>query len=395
MISSFPSELVLEGVSALAAGLLLNLTPCVLPAIPIKIRTILHHAGDHPAKRIAAGTAFVVGSLLFFLALGIVTATLHWTWGNLFESRWFLITLIMLLAGFALCTFVDVRLPIPQFTQQIPGGPYLEPLASGAFSALLASSCTGPFLGGVLMFAVAHPPATIITMFALIGLGLGLPYFFLLWRPELLQRLPHSGVWSQRVRQAMAFGLLAGAVFFTGSLLSSRFTQWLWIVWMASLAGWALYVFWIDHSRAAKIVATSAVLVGMLPFYVMSFSAPIAGRSLHWIAFSHHEFARARHTHRPLLLEFTAKWCINCKVLENSVYTSPAVVKAARKDDLIAMRADLTRPNRQLELLLRRDGGDGLPFAVVIANNGDVVKRFSGLFTAQALEQAIRRAGRS
>lgn len=395
MVASFPGELVLESISALVAGLLLNFTPCVLPAIPIKIRTILHHAGDHPARRIAAGAAFVAGSLLFFLALGIVTATLHWTWGNFFESRWFLITLIGLLSGFALCTFIDVRLPVPQFAQQIPGGRYLEPLASGAFSALLASSCTGPFLGGVLMFAIAHRPVTIISLFALIGLGLGLPYFFLLWRPELLQRLPRSGVWSKRIRQAMAFGLFAGAVFFTGSLVSSEVTYWLWITWIATLVVWALYVFWVDHSRAAKIVAALAVAVGVIPFHLTHLSAPADSETLHWVAFSNRAITQARLAHRPLLLEFTAAWCINCQVLENTVYTSAPVVKSARRNKLVALRADLTRPNRQLELLLRKDGGDGLPYAVVISNNGTVVKRFSGLFTAQALELAIQQAGQS
>lgn len=395
MLNVFPGELIVESFLALAAGLLLNFTPCVLPAIPIKIRTILHHAGDHPANRVTAGAAFVAGSLLFFLSLGVITAMLHWTWGNLFESRWFLITLIVFLAGFAFCTFIDVRLPVPQFTQRIPGGRYLEPFVSGAFSALLASSCTGPFLGGVLMFAVAHPPATIISLFALIGLGLGLPYFLLLWRPQLLRRLPRSGIWSQRVRQSMAFGLLAGAVFFTGSLLSQVFVHWLWIAWVTGLAGWALFVFWADHSWAAKIVAALAVSVGIVPFYVTSLSTSNEGSGLHWIAFNNHAFAHAREANRPLLLEFTAAWCINCQVLEKSVYTSPAVIEAARKNDLVALRANLTQPNRQLELLLRRDGGDGLPYAVVIANNGVIVKRFSGLFTAGALEKAIRQAGHS
>lgn len=392
-MNSFPGELILESFSALAAGLLLNFTPCVLPAIPVKIRTILHHAGDHPASRIAAGSAFVAGSLLFFLVLGVVTATLHWTWGALFESQWFLIALIVLLTGFAFCTFIDVRLPVPQFTQKIPGGRYLEPFVSGTFSALLASSCTGPFLGGVLMFAVAHPPSTIISLFALIGLGLGLPYLILLWHPELLRKLPRSGVWSLRIRQSMAFGLLAGAVFFTGSLPYQAFTRWLWAAWMAGLAGWVLYVFWVDHSRAAKIVATLAVLVGIVPFYVTGLSTSTKGNGLHWIAFSNRAFTHALKTNHPLLLEFTAAWCINCQVLEDSVYVSHNVIAAARKSNLVALRANLTRPNRKLELLLRRDGGNGLPYAVVIADNGAIVKRFRGLFTAAALEKAIQNAG--
>src|SRR5699024_10413332 len=199
---------------ALAAGVLLNLTPCVLPAIPVKIRTIVHEAGGAPRQRLLAAVAFTGGTLLFFLPLAIATAALQWTWGALFQSPVLLVALIAVLLLFAWTTYRDVGIRVPQFAYTMRGQRYLEPFLSGLFVALLATPCAGSFLGGVLAFALTRPPAVIIAIFLAIGVGLSLPYVVLLMRPQLLDRLPKPGPWAQPMRQSLAFVLLAAAAFF-------------------------------------------------------------------------------------------------------------------------------------------------------------------------------------
>src|SRR5699024_10298564 len=142
-------QLVGELALAMLAGVLLNLTPCVLPAIPVKIRTIVYQAGSSPSQRTLAAIAFTSGTLLFFLPLAIATAALHWTWGTLFQSPIVLWVLIAALLVFAYTTYRDVGIPVPKFAYSISGQRYLEPFLSGLFSALLATPCVGPFLGGV------------------------------------------------------------------------------------------------------------------------------------------------------------------------------------------------------------------------------------------------------
>src|SRR5699024_8525436 len=155
---------------AMIAGVLLNLTPCVLPAIPVKIRTIVYEAGHSRRQRAIAAVAFTTGTLLFFLPLAIATAMLQWTWGALFQSPVVLVILILALLLFAYTTYRDVGIPVPKFAYSVGGQRYFEPFLSGLFSALLATPCVGPFLGGVLAFSITQPTAFIIAVFLAVGL---------------------------------------------------------------------------------------------------------------------------------------------------------------------------------------------------------------------------------
>ncbi len=376
---------------ALLAGMLLNLTPCVLPAIPVKVRTIMYHSGASGRERALAALAFTAGSLLFFLVLALITAALHWTWGAVFQSRGVVLGLVILLCGFAAVTFFDTRIPVPSFAQNLRGRHHLEAFLSGAFSALLAAPCTGPFLGGVLAFAVTQPGFVIIAIFLCVGLGLALPYIVMLARPQLLNRLPRAGAWSERVRQALAFVLLGAAAFFARELLPGGTEWWLWIGWLVVVTMWMLFVLWRDHTWSARGVAIGFTLLGAI---AVSSVGPLAGRhpALAWHPLP--ESGVPASPGQPLLVEFTADWCINCQVLQRTVYASEPVRAAAHRAGLKAYQADLTHPHRRLEKLLLHYGGAGLPFAVVINAHGQVVKRFAGLFTARNLIDAIHRASR-
>ncbi|WP_287761735.1 protein-disulfide reductase DsbD [Acidiphilium sp.] len=383
-----PSELAL----AFLAGVLLNLTPCVLPVIPLKIRTIIHHAGASPRQRVEAAVAFLAGTLLFFLAIGSASALLHWTWGVLFQSPAVIAFLVALMAGFAAMIFFDIDMPVPAFAYRMGGGRHMEPLISGVLAAILSTPCTGPFLGGVLAFALTQAPAVLVTLFLAIGLGLAFPYVVILLRPSLLDRLPKVGEWSRRLRQALAFLLLAGAVFFAGSLLSTHVTLWLWRAWAVGLAVWAGVAIVRRGTLAVRIVAISAAALGLSTAFAGGLLMPPHGGPLHWRPFTKAQLVAARRAHRPVLVEFTAAWCINCKILEKTVYVAPSVVRAAQHENLVALRVDLTRPNPALERLLVKDGGAGLPFAEIRNPEGHITEIFRGLFGPAALAAAIDRS---
>jgi len=374
---------------ALLAGMLLNLTPCVLPAIPVKVRTIVHHSGNAAMQRAAAALAFTAGSLLFFLALGLVTAGLHWTWGTLFQSRGVVAALIVLLCVFAAVTFFDAPLPVPGFAQQMRGRHHFEAFLSGAFSALLAAPCTGPFLGGVLAFAITQPTGVIIAIFLAVGLGLALPYVVVLARPSLLDHLPRAGAWSLRVRQALALVLLAAAAFFARALVPAGQERLLWAAWLALVGTWLVAVLLRERSWSARGVALG--FSGLAVAAVLIAGPLTAGSSaLGWRPLPPGGVAQA--AGRPVLLEFTAAWCINCQVLDRTVYAQSSVVHAAHRAHLAAFKVDLTHPHKRLEKLLVGYGGTGLPFAVVLNSKGHVVQRLPGLFSASDLVHAIRQA---
>lgn len=384
--------LLIHLLAALLAGILLNLTPCVLPAIPIKIRTILRESGSTAGHRLIAALAFLGGTTTFFLALASLTAFLQWNWGTLFQSSVVIAVLVALLVGFAVITWLNVAIPVPAFAAHTRGHHYLEAYLSGLFSALLAAPCAGPFLGGVMVFAVAQPAMVIFLIFAAIGLGLAAPYVVLLLRPQLIERLPRSGPWSEAVRQGLALVLLAAAVFFAQSLIGRFVGQGLWWAWGALVGAWGLWQLrkdWASRSVAIVAMAGAAVLVQGAVVH----PTEAQGSGIQWMAFSPARLEQAERQRRPVLIEFTADWCINCKVLEKTVYDSDAVTQSVNARNVLPLQVDLTRSDPRGEALLSHYGGHALPFAVVVNRQGKLTARFTGLFTSTALVESIQKAG--
>ena len=353
---------------AVTAGVLLNLTPCVLPALPIKLRAITRVVGDGARQRALAGVALLGGTLTFFGGLAVATAALHWTWGTLFQAVWFRAALAVLLVGLGVYSLTGRGVQPPQWVYRIQGSGYAEPYLAGLLAAVLSAPCTGPFLGGVLAFALTQAPSTIFALFAAVGLGLTLPYLILLVRPELLRRLPRSGPGLRRVQQTMGLVLLAGAAFFAGTVLPARFGLVLWSVWLGVLTFWLARALWIGPGLGARLVPAlvlAAVAGGAFTTGPDHGGGP-AGNRLPWQPLDARALAAARAAGRPVLIEFTADWCINCKVLEHTAYANRAVLRAAASTDMRTLRADLTRPNPRAERYLRSFGGAGVPFAVVL-----------------------------
>lgn len=375
---------------AILAGLLLNLTPCVLPAIPIKVRTILRESGNQRSHRIVAATAFLLGTLSLFLALGALTAFLQWNWGTLFQSTTFIGLLVVVLLAFAAMTWFDVPIPVPQFAATAHGHRYFEAFISGLLSAVLAAPCAGPFLGGVLAFAVTQPTSIILLLFAGIGLGLAFPYMALTCNPHWLAKLPKSGPWTLAVREMLAFVLLAAAVFFSASLLPAWLQTGLWWLWLALVLIWAI-VRSIKGRAAVRVVTSMVAAVAVATTLMLTAAGQDPTETgIHWEPYSAAKIQQVREEHTPHLLEFTADWCINCKVLERSVYASAEVASVIRETGVVPIQVDLTVSEPAQDQLLTESGGHALPFAVVINARGEAVARFTGLFEQADLIRALR-----
>jgi thiol:disulfide interchange protein DsbD len=380
------SLLFLQILLAAGAGLLLNLTPCVLPAIPLKVRAVLNASGKRLAPRAASAALFTAGSMLFFTALGLATALLHWQWGVLFQSRLLLIILSALMAALAAANFLGQGPAVPRVLATWRGGRFLDPFFSGLVCALLSTPCTGPLLGGVLVFALTQPTANIVAIFVSIGAGLALPYAVLMLRPGLLKRLPHAGAWTESIRQSFGWLLLAMALFFLQSALPTAWTQPLWAALSAGVLLWAAYRFVRTPERASRAVAGFVGLAAL----ALAVDAAVPSRAIAWQPLRPDGVAALSALGRPAMVEFTAQWCINCKVLEKTTYEDSAVVQAVARSGVVALQADLTRPEPALEHLLASYGGVGLPFVVLLDRNGRKVQEFSGFFASSSLVSALK-----
>jgi len=395
MIDHIPSLLIASQLlMATVAGLLLNLTPCVLPAIPIKVRTILREAGSQRSHRVLAALAFTAGTLAFFLTLGGLTAFLQWSWGTLFQSAVFVGILVALLVGFAVVTWLDLPIPIPSFAASAHGRRYSEAFLSGLLSAVLAAPCAGPFLGGVLAFAVTQPAPVTMGIFGSIGLGLSLPYAALILKPKWLSRLPKAGPWTLAIREVLALILLAAAVFFSASLVPKAVYPWLWWAWLALVLVWGLRRF-VQGNGAVRVITATAT--GLALAVTVVFASPLGSGEdeLVWQPYSAELLADTKARGTPYLLEFTADWCINCKVLERTVYKEPAVAEAVERAGMVPIQVDVTASDPEKDALLTATGGQALPFAAIFDADGTAVARFTGLFDTDSLVEAINRTENS
>ncbi len=378
------SELLGYSIFAFGAGLLLNFVPCVLPVIPLKIQTLLREIKGDLHSRFFAAVSLLAGTMGFFLILGGATAYLELAWGDLFRSRLFLagLTAFFLFAGIA--TIADWSVRLPQLIYRVPIYRYSGAFFTGALAGILSTPCSGPFLGSVLAYSLTQSPRIIILIFVWIGLGLAMPYIVLLLWPGLMKRLSFSGAWTIGIKQILGFVLIAGAVFFGRVFVPEAFHSVLWLLFVMVILIWAIFAFKRSVGLWGKIFSLGTVIT-VLFLVVLAVSA----KQLKWQEFTPESLHNTLTARQPVLIEFTAKWCLNCEVLKKTTYEDKRVVRAASKAKLIPLQVDMTDFNESHRLLLQKYGGTALPFAVLISSDGKVAHRFQGMFSTKTLETAI------
>ena len=199
------------------AGLVLNIMPCVLPVVGIKVHSLIQQADRAPARIRALGLAFAAGILFVFMILGALAAFANLGWGQAFQSDTFLVTLIVFLTALALETFGVYTIQLPAFVSSAASTTGRNEGLTGSFvkgmlATVLATPCGAPLLGATLTYALRQPPPVTLIVFTAVGTGMALPYLMLTWNPDWLTLLPRSGPWSQAFREFTGFLLLATAV---------------------------------------------------------------------------------------------------------------------------------------------------------------------------------------
>ena len=383
--------LLINGLLAFVAGILLNFTPCVLPVIPLKIKAVLSEIkGDLQPRLLAAGS-LLSGTLVFFLILGGATAFLGLTWGALFQSKVFLSVLSAFLFFSAVATFADWTLHLPQLFYRVPIHRYVGAFLTGTLAGILSTPCSGPFLGSVLAYAVTQSPVVIMLLFISIGLGLAFPYVLILIWPGLLARLSYARPWAIHVKHILGFILFAGAIFFSQALIPKSYHSLLWISFYASVPLWALIMLRRAKVWSEKLIPTGIFAVALIGVGLIFFARP--ANQLEWQELTQEASQGKLAQGHPVLLEFTAAWCLNCRYLEKTAYADKGVIQVAKQVNLIPYRIDMTHFDDWKVTLLESYGGTALPYAVLIDKSGTVIHRFSGMFSAQTLEKAIHQVG--
>ncbi|HYL31851.1 MAG TPA: protein-disulfide reductase DsbD domain-containing protein [Stellaceae bacterium] len=355
---------------ALAGGFILNFMPCVLPVLALKLLGTVGYA-THGRGAVRVGfLASAAGIVITFLALatiavGFRAAGLAVGWGLQFQQPVFLVAMTAILTVFAANLWGLFEIPLPAaLTVLGEGRAHLGSFFAGVLATLLATPCTAPLLGTALGFALLSPPLVALAVFAAMGLGLALPYLAVAAVPALALWLPKPGAWMVELKRILGVALAATA---------------LWLLWVLAvetdvavavicgvlLVAAALAVTLVQP-LAVRRVAVVALVAGALiaPTFVASPLPPVAPDGF-WQPFDESRIASLVAQGRTVFVDVTADWCLTCKVNEGLALAPAKVRQHLTAPDVVAMRADWTRPNPVIARYLREFGRYGIPFNVV------------------------------
>ncbi|MGE5255233.1 MAG: protein-disulfide reductase DsbD family protein [Hyphomicrobiales bacterium] len=385
-------------------GFLLNFTPCVLPLIPIKIISMSNAAGNR-RRCLVLGLFTFAGVLAVWLGLGgIVSMVSGFTSANqLFQYPAFTmgVGLVITLMAVGLLGAYSVRLPAVIYALNPRQETLQGAFGIGMLTAVLSTPCTAPFMGTAAAWAATQQPAITLGTFAAIGAGMGLPYAGLAAFPRLVCRTPKTGPANELLKQVMAIFMLAAAAYFIGIGLetlmaepgapASRFHWWPVVILCAGAGAWTgIRAARLSTARMGKglwAAVGAAIMAGSLYAGVwLTETGPVT-----WVSYTPERLAKAFKEDKSVVMVFTAEWCLNCKALEQSVWSDAVLAKAVSQSRVLAMKVDLTGSNPAGRAKLLEAGSLTIPLLVVYRPDGSPV--FKGdFYTADQVLQAVARA---
>jgi thiol:disulfide interchange protein/DsbC/DsbD-like thiol-disulfide interchange protein len=390
---------------AILGGLILNVMPCVLPVISLKIFGFVSEAGERPDKAFRLSMAFSVGILSCFAVLAVVAILLRAAgaqvgWGFQFQDYRFVVVIACVVFAFALNLFGVYEFSV---TAKSTGG--LAKLASGTgynaaffqgvFATILATPCTAPFLGTASAFAFAQPAWVTFLVFMFIGLGMASPYLILAINPKWLHYLPKPGRWMVRMKQFMGFLLIATLLWLAwvlGQMKGANAIISLGAVLLViAIIAWIKGSFWTPVSpiRTRISAAISMLVVVLLAAGAYGFLTKPS--QLTWAKFSKSSLDQAVASGRPVFVDFTADWCITCKTNERFAIDTPQVRDAFSKNKVVLLKADWTNGDPEITEILRQHGRAGVPMYLVYPGGSKEPILLSEVISSQTILDALNK----
>lgn len=371
---------------AFLGGMVLNLMPCVFPVVSLKILAFMQRSGDEPRRVRLHGLAFAGGVLLAFwmlagLLLALRAAGQEIGWGFQLQSPAFVAAMAFLLfaLGLSLAGVMEIGTSLTRIGAAAGREGYRTSALNGMLATVVATPCTAPFMGAALGFALTQSATSALLIFTALGAGMAAPYVALSLWPALLRFLPRPGEWMVRFKQLMAFPLFATVA---------------WLAWVfghqtgvdgilrlllgLTLAGAAAWVWgsWstLDATPVTKAIARSVAVALLASGYLLSAAAePVSSAvstagvqsGVQWEPWSEKRVAELRAEGRPVFIDFTAAWCLTCKVNERVAFSSAEVRKVVGERKIAMLKADWTNRDAAITRALSSFGRSGVPLYVL------------------------------
>jgi thiol:disulfide interchange protein/DsbC/DsbD-like thiol-disulfide interchange protein len=387
---------------ALLGGLLLNLMPCVFPVLAIKMLGFVKT--QERRVRVQSGMAYTAGALLSFVALGGLLLALRAAgeqlgWGFQLQNPGVVAALAALftLIGLNLTGVFEVGHLLPSRLASLEARhPAADAFLSGVLAVAVASPCTAPFMGASLGLALALPTWQALAVFAALGLGMALPYLAASLAPGVARWMPRPGVWMLRLKQALAFPMFATVVWLVWVLGQQSgmdgAAALLVLLLLLALLMWTLSLTGRSRTLGAglSVLACAWALSWALPLLHAAplAAAPSTPAGEPWQAWSPDRMQELQAQGRPVLVDFTAAWCVTCQFNKKNALQDEGVLADARARQVVLLRADWTRRDPQVTAALRALGRSGVPVYALYAPGKPPVL-LSEILSARELRQAL------
>jgi thiol:disulfide interchange protein DsbD len=371
---------------AVIGGLILNLMPCVFPLLSIKAISIIESRDKNRGRKIALAFAYTSGVILTFVGLAGLLLLLRGSgasigWGFQLQQPAFIAGLAYLFfaMGLSLSGVVEFGARWIGVGQSLAAaGGARGAFFTGVLAVVVASPCTAPFMGAALGYALTQPAAVALLVFAFLGLGLALPLPVIGLIPAFGKLLPRPGPWMQTFKQVMAFPLYLTVVWLVWILggLTDRNGMALALIGLTLIA----FALWLWHRpgtvsglfKVAAIAVAFALLAAPQIRNATSSSTPsTAAAEAGYEPWSADRLAQLRADKRTVFVNFTADWCITCKVNERVALASDSVHQAFAANDVVWLEGDWTRSDPAISNVLAQFGRSGVPLYLVYPKGGE------------------------
>lgn len=386
---------------AFVGGIILNLMPCVLPVIGLKVMSFVQQAGHSRTHALMLNIWYAAGIVSVFLLLGFLAAWMSLSWGGQFGSTGFTVVLAAIVFAMALSLLGVWEIPIPGFfgsgaiqdvaAKEGPFGAFVK----GAITTVLATPCTGPFMASAIAWAVTQSMATTLIVFGALGLGMAFPYLLIGVFPELLRFLPKPGAWMETFKQVTGFILLGTVVFILSFMEPTAVVPTVALLLGVGAACWLVSRTPLTARLGDRLQSWALAGAVILLATVVSFGWMYGeDERVAWQPFSLENLQQAAvEEGKTVLVDFSAEWCITCKALEKAVLHTDSVEKAIATSGAVTMYADYTDYPPEIEKTIRALKSNGVPVIAIFPGDRPYEPIvFRDGYTAQGLIAALKQA---
>jgi len=403
-----PGNLLVLLLFAVAGGLILNLMPCVLPILSLKVLGVAQ-SGESRQRARSHALWYTAGVLVAFAAIGALVIALRAAgqaagWGFQLQHPWFIAALVYLMfaVGLSLSGVFTLGGSLGGMGQSLASrsGPVGD-FFTGVLACVVASPCVAPFMGPALAYAFAAPGLQAMLVFLALGLGLALPFLLIGFVPSLARRLPRPGAWMETLKLVLAFPMYGTAIWLLWVLGKQRGVDAMALV-LGGLVILSLALWWFERSRwrsqrVGGLLALLLVLGALYPIWGVTRLDPPAkaaqSASDNVVEYSPQMLDRLRQDNRVVFVNMTADWCVTCKANERAVLGTDAFRDTLRRTNAVYMRGDYTNVDPQITAFLDEHKAVGVPLYVVYGP-GAPPTVLPTVLTQALVEEALLRTAR-